>query len=196
MPLYSTKDPNLRLRHLKYTPEHMHCHALFHGPSTPPNTGMLAFQVLAPCCMDPLSIALLRGCDWGVVCGLQATDKKSFRISATGVILELEATAAVVKKLKLVGSAAKVRGQQVSLACLLRCRKDVAHRMPDNNLLQVHKHTAFISGMFNSSLEVSKFEGAAIRTVSGIRGQVGIMSKASHKCMSAQYRSICSPAHF
>ena len=38
----------------------------------------------------------------------QATERQSFRISATGVILELEATHSVVKKLKLVGNPTKV----------------------------------------------------------------------------------------
>ena len=116
LPLYCTKDENLRMRFLKYTPEHMHCMMAFYGPATPPNTGFLAYQ---------------------------ATEKKSFRISATGVILELEATHSIVKKLKLVGQPTKI-----------------------------HKNTAFVSGMFNTALEVAKFEGAGIRTVSGIRGQV------------------------
>jgi ribosome biogenesis protein BMS1 len=118
IPVYSTEDANGRQRYLKYTPEHMHCIATFYGPQVPPNTGFLAIQRMS-----------------GNVPG--------FRIAATGIALELNATFPVVKKLKLVGTPTKI-----------------------------YKNTAFITGMFNSDLEVSRFEGASIKTVSGIRGQV------------------------
>lgn len=70
----------------------------------------------------------------------------SFRVSATGTVLDNDSGSGahrIVKKLKLTGYPAKV-----------------------------FKNTAFIKEMFNSSLEVAKFEGANIKTVSGIRGQV------------------------
>jgi ribosome biogenesis protein BMS1 len=101
-----------------FQPEHMHCHATFYGHQVPPNTGVLAIQRLTG-------------------------NLPGFRIAATGVVLELDASSKIVKKLKLVGTPSKI-----------------------------YKNTAFISGMFNSDLEVSRFEGASIRTVSGIRGQI------------------------
>jgi len=66
-----------------------------------------------------------------------------FRIAATGTILDSDCSSRVVKKLKLIGYPFKIE-----------------------------KNTCFVKKMFNSELEVAKFEGAAIRTVSGIRGQV------------------------
>ena len=118
IPTFSTEDDNGRNRYLKYTPEHMHCFATFYGPQSPPNTGILAIQRMSE-------------------------NVSGFRIAATGVVLELNASFPVVKKMKLVGTPTKI-----------------------------YKNTAFITGMFNSDLEVSRFEGASIRTVSGIRGQV------------------------
>jgi ribosome biogenesis protein BMS1 len=118
IPVFSTEDQNGRHRYLKYTPEHMHCFVTFYGPQIPPNTGILAIQRMS-----------------GNVTG--------FRISATGVTLELDASFTVVKKLKLVGTPTKI-----------------------------YRNTAFLTGMFNSDLEVNRFEGASIKTVSGIRGQV------------------------
>jgi len=118
IPLYSMEDINGRHRLIKYTPAHMHCFATFYGPNTPPNTGILAYQTFTK-------------------------NAPGFRISATGVVLELNAGFKIVKKLKLTGEPFKI-----------------------------FRNTAFVKNMFNSAVEVAKFEGAAIRTVSGLRGQI------------------------
>ncbi|KAI8628255.1 GTP binding protein Bms1 [Xylariaceae sp. FL1651] len=72
-----------------------------------------------------------------------SSDNPGFRVAATGTVLSVDSSYEIVKKLKLTGTPAKV-----------------------------YKNTAFIKDMFNSSLEIAKFEGASIKTVSGIRGQI------------------------
>lgn len=82
-------------------------------------------------------------CNFGVLAIRSSERTSNFRIAATGVSVEMQARSNIVKKLKLVGEPKKI-----------------------------YKNTAFIHKMFSSDLEVSKFVGAKIQTVSGIRGQV------------------------
>lgn len=117
LPMYTTEDRDTtRLRMLKYTPKFAHCLAIFYGPFVPVNTPMMA---------------------------LENIKSEGFRVSGSGIVLELNHSFHIVKKLKLIGEPYKI-----------------------------FKNTAFIKNMFNSSLEVAKFQGAKLRTVSGIRGMV------------------------
>ncbi|XP_010673096.1 uncharacterized protein LOC104889551 isoform X2 [Beta vulgaris subsp. vulgaris] len=118
IPVYAIEDHNGRVRMLKYTPEHMHCLAMFYGPLAPPNTGVVAIQNLS-------------------------NSQASFRITATAVVLEFNHAVQIKKKMKFTGVPCKI-----------------------------YKKTAYIKDMFTSDLEIAKFEGVPVRTVSGIRGQV------------------------
>ncbi|KAI3389811.1 hypothetical protein SNEBB_007934 [Seison nebaliae] len=74
---------------------------------------------------------------------IQPEKSESFSIAATGVVLNVGKELNIVKKLKLVGEPMKI-----------------------------FQKTVFVKKMFNSSLEVAKFEGARLVTVSGLRGQL------------------------
>jgi len=81
-----------------------------------------------------------------------------FRIAATGVVLSVDESVEIVKKLKLTGHPYKI-----------------------------FKNTAFIKDMFGSALEIAKFEGASIRTVSGVRGQIKRALSKPEGCFRATF---------
>ncbi|KAJ5399589.1 hypothetical protein N7465_010078 [Penicillium sp. CMV-2018d] len=81
-----------------------------------------------------------------------------FRIAATGVVQSVDEHTEIVKKLKLTGHPYKI-----------------------------FKNTAFIKDMFTSALEIAKFEGASIKTVSGIRGQIKRALSKPDGCFRATF---------
>ncbi|KAJ5499257.1 Ribosome biogenesis protein BMS1/TSR1 C-terminal [Penicillium expansum] len=81
-----------------------------------------------------------------------------FRIAATGVVESVDEHTEIVKKLKLTGHPYKI-----------------------------FKNTAFIKDMFTSALEIAKFEGASIKTVSGIRGQIKRALSKPDGCFRATF---------
>ncbi|XP_043521072.1 ribosome biogenesis protein BMS1 homolog isoform X2 [Frieseomelitta varia] len=87
-----------------------------------------------------------------------ATRVPGFRIAATGSIVEMDKSTQIMKKLKLTG-------------------------VP----MKIYKKTAFIKDMFNSALEVAKFESAKIKTVSGIRGQIKKAVSKPEGCFRATF---------
>ncbi|AFN83128.1 GTP-binding protein [Encephalitozoon romaleae SJ-2008] len=75
------------------------------------------------------------------------SEKGDFKVLGLGTITDVNGDAKLVKKLKLVGYPKEIR-----------------------------QNTVFVQDMFTSDLEVLKFQGASLKAVSGLRGQV----KAPH----------------
>lgn len=83
VPTFSLEDRGeKRMRYLKYTLEHAHCHMTVYGPMVPPGSGIMVFR------------------SWSKV--------GHFRVAATGGVLESANDFNIVKKLKLVGEPYKV----------------------------------------------------------------------------------------
>lgn len=77
------------------------------------------------------------------ILGIAPQQTEGFRIVLTGAILDMDKSTELTKKLKIIGHPTKI-----------------------------YKKSAFVEGMFSSQLEVAKFIGARIKTVSGIRGVI------------------------
>lgn len=92
------------MRMIKYTPKFGFCYAVFYAPTYAVGTPFLGIH------------------------DIQNGDVANFRVSTTGVIVEMNSQFNIMKKLKLIGEPYKIM-----------------------------KNTAFVKGMFSSALEVAKF---------------------------------------
>lgn len=142
VPVYSKLEDDLKRRFLKYTPNHVTCSMSFYGPITPQNIGFLAIQT--------------------VTNDVKEMKKIGFRIAATGSVSEVDKSSHIMKKLKLIGTPYKIFKKSAFIQGEL------------GMILKLIKFNFSFPklGMFNSALEVAKFEGAKLKTVSGIRGQL------------------------
>ncbi|KAI5171348.1 ribosome biogenesis protein BMS1 [Nematocida sp. LUAm3] len=73
----------------------------------------------------------------------QLKEEKNFRVSANGVSVEVGDAPKIMKKLKLIGYPSEIKG-----------------------------HTVFVKDMFHSTEEAAVHEGAILKTVSGLRGEL------------------------
>ncbi|RZC46969.1 hypothetical protein C5167_039921 [Papaver somniferum] len=117
-PVYAMDYSGDRLRMLNYTPVDMQCLAMFWGPLASPNTGVVVVQDLP--------------------------DKRAaFRILATGVVVDFNHAAKILKKCKRSRIPWKISGK-----------------------------TALIKNLFKSDDEIDRFKDAKLWTESGIQGKV------------------------
>eukprot|EP00983_Pelagomonas_calceolata_P045603 1139819-Pelagomonas_calceolata.AAC.2 len=111
----------LRFKRHRYTPEHMHCIAAVFGPIAPQNTGVVAIQARDGS-------------------GDHAHARK-WRISGTGVVLEVDADMRVVKKLKLAWclelAHRRVEEAEAGERSLNELVPDVKGRLQDRRVLYV-----------------------------------------------------------
>ncbi|KXN84595.1 Ribosome biogenesis protein bms1 [Leucoagaricus sp. SymC.cos] len=105
VPIYSLDDHSIQMRMLKYTPEHMYYYATIRGPISLPNTCFYTFNPL-----------------WAGTPG--------FRISAMGVVLDIDWSVKIVKKLKVTGVPYVVNFEGANTKTVLGIRGQVKEALP------------------------------------------------------------------
>ncbi|KAM0674682.1 Glycoside hydrolase 2 Mannanase beta-galactosidase [Gurleya vavrai] len=143
--VFSLKDPT-RNKYLKYILDSLHCNVNFNNFFVEPGT---SFCIIKEKQFDKEKYInnntediLNNYKNFKVTDEAYFTDK-FFRIAACGNITDVSGKTNMLKKLKLIGYP-----------------------------LKINENTVFVKDMFTSDKEVIKFEGALLRTVSGIRGSI------------------------